>query len=278
MTPGDSVGAVNRRHILAPGNAGDLGEADPGLVAALATYTRDAAREPEVLTALAASRILVPVLAVPAEEEGVAAAGRRGEKSTDMALVTLVGTDGRRALPVFSSLAALAAWDLQARPVPVEAPRAALSAAAEGAQVLVVDVAGPTTYVVSGPALRRLAEGEACRPAYDDPRVAHEVARLCAAQPEIRAAWLVPAAGLDARIAVHLRAPGEAPSPRDGRCAAPTAGEERFDAVGAAQGFAESMRESVVLRAAVTRGLDLAVLPASTRPVGEPVYRRALLD
>ena len=38
--------------------------------------------------------------------------------------------DGRRALPVFTSSDALAAWDAAARPVPAEGPRAALSAVA----------------------------------------------------------------------------------------------------------------------------------------------------
>ena len=36
-----------------------------------------------------------------------------------MALPVMIGTDGRRALPAFTSLAALAAWDPAARPVPV---------------------------------------------------------------------------------------------------------------------------------------------------------------
>ena len=65
------------------------------------------------------------------------------EKQTDMAAVTLVAPDGTRALPVFSSMAAITAWDPQARPVPVTAARAAQAAVSERCDVMVVDVAGP---------------------------------------------------------------------------------------------------------------------------------------
>ena len=44
----------------------------------------------------------------------------------------------------------LAAWRTDARPVPVAAPLVARSALEAGAAALVVDLAGPTTYVVAG--------------------------------------------------------------------------------------------------------------------------------
>ena len=83
--------------------------------------------------------MLVPVVAVLGET-GTSAEGRVVEKSTDMAVVTLTAPDGRRALPVFTSTAALAAWDPSARPVPVDGARAAQSAVAEGCHVIVVDL------------------------------------------------------------------------------------------------------------------------------------------
>jgi hypothetical protein len=117
----------------------------------------------------------VPVVAAAAEVEHTGPL--RAEKSTDMALVTLVGTGGRRALPVFTSLTAQARWRADARPVPVEGRRAALAAAAEGADTLVVDVAGPWTYVLDGRhALEALARGDLAVPAYDDERLVAGVA------------------------------------------------------------------------------------------------------
>jgi hypothetical protein len=94
-----------------------------------------------------------------------------------MALATLVGRDGRRALPVFGSLATLAAWDAGARPVPVEGSRAALSAVAEGCDALVVDPAGPHAVVVRRPALWALAQGRSWVPAARDAEVLAAVER-----------------------------------------------------------------------------------------------------
>jgi hypothetical protein len=73
--------------------------------------------------------------------------------------VLLTGADGRLALLAFTDLAALAAWDPGARPVPVAAHLAAATAVQEGADALVVDVAGPHTFVVGDDDLERIAAG-----------------------------------------------------------------------------------------------------------------------
>lgn len=183
---GDSAGVPWAGRTLTPQPfAGDDGSAAPALVAAL-----EAGDEQAVADALATARVLVPVVAVLGDERAPAGpTGLPSDKNADMAVATLVGRDGRKALPVFSSLAALAAWDAQARPVPVEAARAALSAVAEGCDALVVDVAGPRTAVVRRPALWALAQGRAWLPAADD--------------PEVRAAVAEALAGLRVRAAVR---------------------------------------------------------------------------
>jgi hypothetical protein len=147
--------------------AGDDGGADPALAAALAGDDEHA-----VARALAAARVLVPVVAVLGEERApVGPSGLASDKSADMAVATLVGRDGRKALPVFSSLATLAAWDGTARPVPAEGPRAALSAVADGCEALVVDPAGPRPAVVRRPVLWALAQGRPWLPPAQDPDV-----------------------------------------------------------------------------------------------------------
>ena len=132
-----------------PGFAGDDGAADPRLRAALEAYAADPTRQLEVFVALQATRLLVPVVAVLGESEADEA-GLAHDKSSDMATALLTGRDGRQALLAFTGLDALAAWRPDARPVPVTAALAARSALQEGAAALVVDVAGPTTYVVEG--------------------------------------------------------------------------------------------------------------------------------
>ena len=203
-----------------PGFWGDQGEGDPALLAALAAYAAEPGRSPAVVWALSRARVLVPVVAVLTEAaEAGAGPGRhralhteklRREKSTDMALVTIAGPDGRRALPVFTSLASLAAWRADARPVPVEAVRAAVSAAAEGAEALVIDPAGPTRYAVAGPLLRVLAQGDVEPPLWDDPAARDAVLAALGvprAVPGLRGVCLEPAAGADARV-VLLVEPG----------------------------------------------------------------------
>jgi hypothetical protein len=146
------------RRIPDPGFAGDDGAADPALRSALASYAVDPARQIDVLLALQAARVLVPVVAVLGEVE-VDATGLAHDKTSDMATALLTGRDGRQALLAFTGLDSLAAWRDDARPVPVAAALAARSALQEGASALVLDVAGPTTYAVEGDALDALARG-----------------------------------------------------------------------------------------------------------------------
>jgi len=141
----------------------DDGAADTALCAALEAYDAGAAPYPAVLAALATARLLVPVVALLGET-GEGATGADGtalvtDKSSDMAAVLLTGSDGRIALLAFTDLATLAAWDPAARPVPVPAHLAAATAVQEGADALVVDVAGPRRFVVSGDDLHRIASG-----------------------------------------------------------------------------------------------------------------------
>jgi hypothetical protein len=130
------------------GAPGDAGDADPALAAALAAYAEDPTREPEVLAALPEARLLVPVVAELGESE-TGPDGLVRDKSADMATVLMRGADGRLALLAFTGLEAMHRWDPDARPVPVPAPTAALAAMQDGAEALLLDVAGPVAYAVS---------------------------------------------------------------------------------------------------------------------------------
>ena len=102
----------------------DTGEASPRLAAALAGYAVDETRYPDVLAALGAARLLVPVVAVLGEVE-TGADGLAHDKSSDMATVLLQGADGRAALLAFTSTDTLAAWNPEGRPVAVPTRTAA---------------------------------------------------------------------------------------------------------------------------------------------------------
>lgn len=147
------------RTIPDPGFAGDDGAAAPEVTAALAEYAGDpAGQHSATLALLQHTRLLVPVTAVAGEvehdEQGLAY-----DKSSDMATVLMRGHDGRMALLAFSGTDALRRWDPAGRPVPVTVRDAARAARHDGADALLVDVAGPVLFVVEGEELAALADG-----------------------------------------------------------------------------------------------------------------------
>jgi type III secretion system (T3SS) SseB-like protein len=153
--------------------AGDAGEADPAVTAVLAAYAAGTAAEHAVLAAVAASRLLVPVVAVLAE------AGADGtEKETEMALPTLIGNDGRKAVIAFTGADTVRRWRADARPVPVPAARLWPAVAAEQADAVVIDVAGPVPLVVEGARLRALADGDPPPLPHEDPDIRAQVAAV----------------------------------------------------------------------------------------------------
>ncbi|WP_165985697.1 SseB family protein [Streptomyces sp. YIM 98790] len=251
-------------NIPQPVFADDDGSADPQVSQALAEWAREPSAEPRLLAALARSRFLVPVVAVLGEAE-TGPDGRRREKHSDMALLTLQAPGGRRALPVFTSTDALSRWRADARPVAVTAGQALGAAAQEKADALVVDLAGPVSYEISGPALRAFAAGGS--PA-GSPEVAGALRALLAAEPAVRAAQLVPGGETDGTLAVLLDAdPAAEQDPAADQD--PAAGR-----AGAVRRLAASLAADPVLRARLARGLQLAVLPPGTPLPGTPLYRR----
>ena len=153
--------------------AGDTGGADPAVAAVLAAYAEGAAAEHAVLTAVAASRLLVPVVAVLTEAEADGT-----EKETEMALPTLIGNDGRKAVIAFTGTDTVRRWRADARPVPVPAARLWAAVAAEQADAVVIDVAGPVPLVIEGARLRALAGGEPPPFPHEDPDIRAQVAAV----------------------------------------------------------------------------------------------------
>lgn len=241
------------KNIPDPGFSDDDGSADPALAQALAAWARDPAAEGGVLAALLKARLLVPVVAVLGEVE-TGPDGLKREKTSDMAVPTLQAPDGRRALPAFTSLETLARWRADARPVAVPLHQVLQAAAHEKADTIVLDLAGPVTYPLTGPALLALAEGRASADPLTDPAVAEALRAVLAAEPGVHRAHLVAAADADGTLALAL-APG---------AAAPEV----------VRRVAEGLAADEVLRARLVRGLDLALLPPEAAVPGEPLFTR----
>ncbi|MFF7635447.1 SseB family protein [Kitasatospora sp. NPDC008050] len=242
---------MDRKNIPHPGFAADDGSADPALAQALADWSQRPAAEPALLAALRQARLMVPIVALLGEVE-TDAAGLRHEKTSDMAVPVIEAADGRRALPAFTSLASLAAWQADARPAPVNAPQAVMTAYAERADTLLIDPAGPVTYQLTGARMRAVAENRAWLPPVHDPEVLDALRALLAAEPQVRRAELTPGEVTDAVLGL---------APADGT-----------DVPALAQRLAAVLAADPVLRVRLTRGLDLALLPAGAEPTGSGFY------
>lgn len=158
----------------------DDGSADPAAAAALSAFAAARGSEHTALTALAQARLLVPVVAVLSDDDaGEPGPAAGGEKNSEMAMPTLLGRDGRAAIPVFTGLDALARWQPSARPVPAEATQV-WQAAVQDSCAVIIDVAGPVPLAVEGARLAALAQGQPVPMPYEDPDVREVVAALVA--------------------------------------------------------------------------------------------------
>jgi len=160
------------------------------------------------MRAVVQARLLVPVVAVPRETVAVpaevrhvddqvdehpdepmtpqvAAAGSEGSGAHDMAVVILTAPDGQRAFPVFSSLAALAAWNATARPSPVTSSRAAQSAVSERCDVMLLDCGSAHEAILRPSMVWALAQQRDWLPAHADPFVARALIRATAGEDDV---------------------------------------------------------------------------------------------
>jgi hypothetical protein len=167
--------------------AGDEGLADPHLVSALEAFHELVGREPgplvadelaeawkHVIECLRTARLLSPLIA-NAGEYGLTDEGLVVEKTQELSVVHLEGPDGRAVAPVFTDVASMTAWRADARPIPVDARKAALAALSDGLSLMVLNP-GPFALTLRRGALHALASSEPYHPAWVDPRVAKALA------------------------------------------------------------------------------------------------------
>lgn len=149
---------------------GDSGEADKFLLDTIAQYQAGEVGADRVLQAIGQSRLLIPLIANLGEsEEG--AHGQKVDKSADLSIVTVMTPDNQRALPVFSSVAAMNLWNPDARPVPNNGRNVALAAASEGNTRLVLDPMSETEFVVRRPGIAAVAQDLPWRVPANNPEV-----------------------------------------------------------------------------------------------------------
>lgn len=152
-----------------------------------------AAAHAAALLALAGSRVLIPLLA-EAGDLGLTPEGKTVEKTQELSIVTIAGPDGRKVLPVFSSVAAMRSWNPEARPIPVPMPQAAVAAAQEQTDLIIVDPGTPASELgVRRTQLEAVALAEPAPIAWNDEAVLAAFAESVAGEPRIESIALVPA-------------------------------------------------------------------------------------
>ena len=233
-----------------PEFADDDGTLPPALGSVLAAYDEGRASVRDVALAIATARLMTPLVAV-LDEAMEAPDGLRQEKSSHMASVSLVAADGRRGLLAFSSVQAMAAWDPAARGIPVLGAKVAAGALEEGADAVLLDLAGPVRLALDGALLRALGSGAPLPLPYADPSV-HD-------------AVLAALSGLDDLAGVLLEAPepGEDPAPDLVVLVTPVVGADP-DAL--ARTVAERLVAHPAVAAACPRGVGVGV---SGGPTGQ---------
>lgn len=170
--PADSAGQPwAGREFRSNAHSKDDGSAPEQLLEALRRFHAREAGEESVIDAIRGSRLLIPLVTnlgdSDTNERGLAI-----DKSHELSIITVAGPDGRNVMPAFSSAAAMASWNPDARPVPADAIRVALAAAEENTDLVVLDATTDTEFVIRRPALWAIAQSTAWTPSYASRQVA----------------------------------------------------------------------------------------------------------
>ena len=158
--------------LTGPGTfAADDGSVPSDVADVLARRATGSAGIRDVVTCLATHRLLVPLLEVDGDLlEGDDTDPCAGSDRA-VAAVSVREPDGSPLGLAFTGMGPLLGWDASARPLPVEATRAAGAILAEGGRALLVDAGSPHALRIEGVGLVRLASGEPWPDPWVDPAV-----------------------------------------------------------------------------------------------------------
>jgi hypothetical protein len=170
--------------------ANDSGLTPPELAEAIAQFRLGAVTHQHVSQIFASSRVLVPLLAV-AGEVGETPDGRMVDKTQELSIVTVEAPDGRKVLPVFSSVEAMQRWNPDARPVPNFGRTVAIAALSDGNDLVILDPTNPSTqFGFRRPTLFALSNNTTHVSCWEDPDVRREFEQSISAERAIHSIQL----------------------------------------------------------------------------------------
>lgn len=163
----------------------DTGDALPQISDALFRMKNRTGSVEQLMHVLPGTRLLVPLIAELGESE-IGAHAQKVDKSAELSIVAVSTPDGATAIPAFTDVAAMLAWRVDARPVPVAAEKLALAAVGEGHTRVVINPA-TDRVALRRPQLKALATGKQwLNPATDD-QVLRAFGRIFTPEPLIEA-------------------------------------------------------------------------------------------
>lgn len=150
-----------------------------------------AERHADAIAAFGGARFLIPLIA-QAGDYGLTDDGKVVEKTQELSIVTVAAPDGRKAMPIFASVAAMQQWNPLARPIPVPGPQAAIAAAQEETDLIVINPGADTEFGIRRPALEAFALAERVLPSWADGAVREAFERSIEAESTTIGVQLVP--------------------------------------------------------------------------------------
>jgi hypothetical protein len=138
-------------------HAGDTGDTPGDVAESLTAWRAGTGSFTDLVAALAVNRFLIPLVTHAGDDFDVDNPVME-DKVQELSVITVAGPSGETVIPAFTSVAAMSAWNSEARPIPIEAQRVALAAASEQTDRIVVNP-GTDSIVLRRPVVWSIAQG-----------------------------------------------------------------------------------------------------------------------
>ncbi len=137
-------------------HAGDTGDTPADVAESLTAWRAGTGSFTGLVAALAVNRFLIPLVTHAGDDFDVDNPLME-DKVQELSVITVAGPSGEKVIPAFTSVAAMSAWNSEARPIPIEAQRVALAAASEQTDRIVVNP-GTDSIVLRRPVVWSIAQ------------------------------------------------------------------------------------------------------------------------
>jgi hypothetical protein len=138
-------------------HAGDTGETPADVTESLTAWRAGTGTFTDLVAAFADNRFLIPLVTHAGDDFDVDNPVME-DKVQELSVITVAGPNGEKVIPAFTSVAAMSAWNSEARPIPIDAQRVALAAASEQTDRIVVNP-GTDSIVLRRPVVWSIAQG-----------------------------------------------------------------------------------------------------------------------